>query len=310
MRPRPLKNSEMSHIEREVSRPSYAIGLMVSSSLVISFTGLIVRSIDVGPLVMNFYRSMSLMVAVIIILVFKYRQRVFSQVRRIGWTGMMAAILHAGAAIFFLQSLTHTTVANTLFVLGAIPFFAAILAWVFLREQPARPTVIAMIAAFIGIAVMLGEGLGSGSVYGNLTALLAALCFAGYAVLMRRNRHIDMLPTLLVSMLLIMAVAGAVRSGMLNISAADLILCIAWGGVLSGFTSICFVIASRHIAAAEVTVLMLLEFSLGPLWVWMFVHEVPSRWTLFGGGLVMLAVLSHAWVSIAQQHRYRRPFPS
>ena len=194
---------------------------------------------------------------------------------------MMAAILHAGAAIFFLQSLTHTTVANTLFVLGAIPFFAAILAWVFLREQPTRPTVIAMIAAFIGIAVMLGEGFGSGSVYGNLTALLAALCFAGYAVLIRRNRHIDMFPTLLVSMLLIMAVAGAVRSDILNISAADLILCIAWGGGLSGFTSICFVIASRHIAAAEVTLLMLLEFSLGPLWV-PFWHHFGNCSTIFG----------------------------
>lgn len=295
----------MPSVEQEISRPTYAISLMVSSSVVISFTGLIVRHLDAGPLVMNFYRSMSLMIVVTAILFFKYRERVFVQVIKIGWVGMTAAILHMLAAIGFLQSLTHTTVANTLFVLGAIPFFAMALGWVFLQERPSRLMLIAMVTAFIGIAVMLGEGFGSGSVYGNMMALLAAFCFASYAVLMRRNRHIDMLPTLLASTLLVMVVASGIRSGILYISLEDLILCIAWGGAISGFTSICFVIASRHIAAAEVTLLMLLEFSLGPLWVWIFIHEVPSSWTLLGGGLVMLAVLSHALVSIAHHRRHR-----
>ena len=292
--------------KKQSARRSYAVGLMVSSSVVISFTGLIVRYLDVGPMVMNFYRSMSLMMAVIIILVFKYRWRVFLQIEKIGWVGIIAAILHTCAAIAFLQSLTHTTVANTLFVLGAIPFFAAVLAWVFLQERPTLPTFAAMIAAFTGIVIMLGEGFGSGSAYGNLMALITALCFSSYAVLMRRNRHIDMLPTLLVSTLLVMVVAGIARSGMLDISLRDLMLCILWGGLISGFTSICFIVASRYIVAAEVTLLMLLEFSLGPIWVWMFMNEIPSRWTVLGGGLVMLAVLSHALVSIAQQRRYQR----
>ncbi|GIS88097.1 MAG: hypothetical protein CM1200mP18_08070 [Gammaproteobacteria bacterium] len=34
--------------------------------------------------------------------------------------------------------MTNTTVANTLFILGAIPFFTAALAWVFLKERPAQ----------------------------------------------------------------------------------------------------------------------------------------------------------------------------
>jgi len=71
--------------------------------------------------------------------------------------------------------------------------------------------------------------------------------------------------------------------------------------VLSGFTSVCFIVASRHLAAADLTLLMLLEFALGPVWVWLFLNEVPSRWTLLGGALVILAVLARSTIEFRQQ---------
>ncbi len=200
----------------------------------------------------------------------------------------------------FLQSMTHTTVANTLFILGAIPFFTAALAWVFLRERPAQATLWAMVIAFAGITVMLGEGFGSGSAYGNLMAMGTAICFSVYTVIVRRNRHVNMLPALLVSTVLIVLVAGVTRYGSLTIPMDDLLLCVVWGGVLSGFTSVCFIVASRHLAAAELTLFMLLEFALGPVWVWLFVNEIPSRWTLLGGSLVVVAVITRALVELRQ----------
>jgi drug/metabolite transporter (DMT)-like permease len=39
------------------------------------------------------------------------------------------------------------------------------------------------------------------------------------------------------------------------------------------------------------TLFMLLEFTLGPIWVWIFVNEVPTNWTLVGGTIVILAVV-------------------
>jgi drug/metabolite transporter (DMT)-like permease len=113
-----------------------------------------------------------------------------------------------------------------------------------------------------------------------------------------------MLPALLVSTILIVLVAGVSSYGSLTISTDDLVLCVLWGGVLSGFTSVCFIVASRHLAAAELTLFMLLEFALGPVWVWLFVNEVPSRWTLLGGSLVVVAVITRALVEL------RRPLSS
>ncbi len=271
-----------------------AILLMIASSVVISFSGLVVRLLEAGPLVMNFYRALFLMGAILVLLFLRYRGAAIVRVIGVGWPGLMAGAMLAGAGITFLQSMTHTTVANTLFVLGGIPFVTAGLAWIFLKEKPSRPTLVTMIIAFFGIVIMIGEGFTIGSVYGNLMALMTTFFFSIYAVIVRFNRQVDMLPAILISTVLIMAMTGLTQRGELPISKNDLWLCLLWGGVMSGFTSASFIVASRHIVAAELTIFMLLEFALGPVWVWLFVNEVPSKWTLAGGALVIVAVLGRS----------------
>lgn len=271
-----------------------AILLMIASSVVISFSGLVVRLLDAGPLVMNFYRALFLMGAILVLLFLRYRGAAIVRVMGVGWPGLMAGAMLAGAGITFLQSMTHTTVANTLFVLGGIPFVTSGLAWIFLKEKPGRPTLVTMIIAFFGIVIMVGEGFTIGSVYGNLMALMTTLFFSIYAVIVRFNRQVDMLPAILISTVLIMAMTGLTQRGVLPISKDDLWLCLLWGGVMSGFTSASFIVASRHIIAAELTIFMLLEFALGPVWVWLFVNEIPSKWTLAGGALVIVAVLGRS----------------
>ena len=271
-----------------------AILLMIASSVVISFSGLVVRLLDAGPLVMNFYRALFLMGAILVLLFLRYRGAAIVRVIGVGWPGLMAGAMLAGAGITFLQSMTHTTVANTLFVLGGIPFVTAGLAWIFLKEKPSRPTLVTMIIAFFGIVIMIGEGFTIGSVYGNLMALMTTFFFSIYAVIVRFNRQVDMLPAILISTVLIMAMTGLTQRGELPISKNDLWLCLLWGGVMSGFTSASFIVASRHIVAAELTIFMLLEFALGPVWVWLFVNEIPSKWTLAGGALVIVAVLGRS----------------
>ena len=271
-----------------------AILLMIASSVVISFSGLVVRLLEAGPLVMNFYRALFLMGAILVLLFLRYRGAAIVRVIGVGWPGLMAVAMLAGAGITFLQSMTHTTVANTLFVLGGIPFVTAGLAWIFLKEKPSRPTLVTMIIAFFGIVIMIGEGFTIGSVYGNLMALMTTFFFSIYAVIVRFNRQVDMLPAILISTVLIMAMTGLTQRGELPISKNDLWLCLLWGGVMSGFTSASFIVASRHIVAAELTIFMLLEFALGPVWVWLFVNEIPSKWTLAGGALVIVAVLGRS----------------
>jgi drug/metabolite transporter (DMT)-like permease len=164
-----------------------------------------------------------------------------------------------------------------------------------------------MTVAAAGILVMMAEGFGIGSSYGNAMALVTACCFSSFAVIVRRYRQIDMLPTLLVSGAIIVLVALILRVDDLGISLHDLLLCFLWGGLLSGLANWMFIVASRHLVAAEVTLFMLLEFALGPVWVWLFVGETPTLWTLAGGTLVIASVTLRALIELRRSRRVSRP---
>ena len=56
-----------------------------------------------------------------------------------------------------------------------------------------------------------------------------------------------------------------------------------------------FVFTTRYLYAYEVTLFMLLECSLGPFWVWLFLDETLSNETLLGGIIVMLGVAFYSF---------------
>jgi hypothetical protein len=84
-------------------RRSFAMGLMVVSSIVISFGGVVVRNIeDADSWQINLYRALALVVAIVLILLFQYRRRTVSSIRNIGRAGLLGGALLAVAGISFL----------------------------------------------------------------------------------------------------------------------------------------------------------------------------------------------------------------
>ncbi|MCZ6722964.1 MAG: DMT family transporter [Gammaproteobacteria bacterium] len=273
------------------SRHGYAMLLMVAGSVAISFGGLVQRNIEIAdPWQINVYRSLGMLIAASIIIGVRHRGNLFDTLTGIGRLGLLGGVLLSIAGIAFVQALTHTTVANALFILGSIPFFAALFARLILGERLRRATLITMIVAAMGLGIMVLKGISVGSGFGNLMALLTAVSFAAYAIIVRYKRQVEMIPVILLSSAIIIVISLLVAKGDIAIPLNDILLCLFWGGCLSGFVNWMFIIASRHLATAEVTLIMLLEFALGPIWVWWFIGETPTAWTIFGGGLIIIAV--------------------
>ena len=285
-------------------RRLYAMLLMIVSSIVISFGGLIIRNIETADTwQINFYRSIAFASAIGFFLIFRYGRSTLKQFVGIGWFGVFAGFLVALAGIAFLQAITNTTVAATLFTLSSIPFITGVFAWVFLSERIKKSTLISMICAAIGVLLMILEGFTIGTAFGNLMALLCALGFSGYATIIRRNRRVEMLPTFIVSSAIVIFIVLVVKSGDLVVPLYDLMLCFTLGGIVAGFSNTLFIISSRHLFAAELTFFMLLEFALGPVWVWFFINEVPTQWTIIGGFIVILAVIYNSLMELYQSKR-------
>tara|TARA_A100001037_G_C15035373_1_gene582962 strand:- start:747 stop:1100 length:354 start_codon:yes stop_codon:yes gene_type:complete len=62
-----------------------------------------------------------------------------------------------------------------------------------------------------------------------------------------------------------------------------------------GFTLL--ILGARHVPAAQVGLLALLEPVLGPIWAWLTVTEIPTAATLWGGLIILSAVAVDAGIS-------------
>ena len=112
-----------------------------------------------------------------------------------------------------------------------------------------------------------------------------------------------MLPVVILGTLLGALNAAFMSGWALSISLHDAVLLFIWGAVISGAVHAIFTWSSRHVPGAELTLLILVEFILSPVWVWLVIDEQPSRATLIGGALVIASVASRAIASFREQTR-------
>jgi len=155
-----------------------------------------------------------------------------------------------------------------------------------------------MFFAFMGIFIMSKDGLGSGGFYGNILAFVCAICFSGFVIILRKSRNIDMMPVNLISCVLVLIVSFVISFGDMNVPIQEILLCFLWGGVLMVFVHSVFIFSTRYLLASETTFFMLLEFSLGPFWVWIFLNETISQEIFYGGIIVMVSVAVYSLFEI------------
>ena len=72
----------------------------------------------------NFYRCASLVGFVVVILLLRYKYRVFRVIQAAGLKGLWAGVLLSGAMLCNIVALIHTTVANAVLLMATAPIFA------------------------------------------------------------------------------------------------------------------------------------------------------------------------------------------
>lgn len=284
--------------------PSRRHGLawMIGAGLCWSLGGVLVRGIDsAGTMEIVFWRSAFMALVVGAIVLAMHGARAGRAIGALGWNGLGAALCLQGAFFSFIAALAHTTVANTLVIMSTAPLATAILARLTLGEAIALRTLLAIVAALGGIALMVADGLSRGGALGDLIACLVPLCMAGHFILLRRQGpRADLIPVVLLAGLISLAIALPL-AWPLRASASDLGLLALMGVVQLGLGCVCLVRAARHLAAAEIGLLALLETILGPVWVWLVFDERPTHAALLGGLIVVAALATSEAIAIRRR---------
>ena len=87
----------------------------------------------------------------------------------------------------------------------------------------------------IGVLIILNDSIISGDFIGIIFALLCALFFSFYILILRKSKHIDMIPAGLLGGIFIVIVSFFFKKGDILIDINDILLCFLWGAILNGF---------------------------------------------------------------------------
>lgn len=267
--------------------------LVAGAGVVFSFTAIAYRAVDEATdWQFLFYRGGSTALAMVLLIVLRRGSR---PVRLSGVSGAtwLAGAALAAVSMLYILALSRTSAAITLFLLAAAPVSAAVFGWVLLRERVQRPTVIAIVVTGVGVTVMVGTGIDAGSGAGVLLAGMIPILLGLYNVLIRSEGEVDPVLPALIAGVLLAVVAGTVAmfdTG-LGVSWRDAGLACVTGGFALGVGLPLFNLGHRSVAAARVSLLLMTEVVLAPLWVWIWPGETPRIGTLIGGAIVLATVV-------------------
>jgi len=283
----------MTDIDPAAHRRGFLLTLF--GVLVLTPDTLMIRLIDIDPWTMSFWRGTMMAASLFAAFAASRRGETLADIRKLGMAGLAVAVIYALNAISFVFAIDHTRVANVLIILASTPLIAALLSIMVLKERVSKPTWAAIAAGMTGVFIVVGDGFRAGTSLGDFFAFFTACALAVTFIIIRRHRHVNMIPAAALSGLL-SAVLVAPFASPMSVQPEGWWLLLLLGFVVMPLSFGLITLGPRTLPAPEVALLMLLETVLGPLWVWLVIDEMPSQTTFIGGIVVISAVaMQSAW---------------
>ena len=128
------------------------------------------------------------------------------------------------------------------------------------------------------------------AVLGALLGLAVAFSLAINFILVRQDRNVEFEIALGIGALIAGLSAFILSPTATEITLFSALIISVTGLIILPLSFVMLSRASRYTTASNVSMLMLLETVLGPLWVWMIIDESPSHLTIAGGAIVIMAI--------------------
>jgi drug/metabolite transporter (DMT)-like permease len=276
--------------------------LLIGGAAVDSTSGLFTRLIAADGFTTASGRGFAAFVFLALLLGLRDRGRVLPSLIGVGLWGALFVVLNGGGMVLTILALSNTAVANFFMIFATAPFVAAIAARLVLGEPLDLATLLAAAAGFVGIAVMMVAGARSGGLLGDLLAMACVGFYAANILVVRRQPSLDILPVSVLTVLL---------SGLLALPFADFaavtprdgVLLALFGVLQLALANLLVFSAASRIPAAQSGLLGILNAGFAPLWVFLFLGEVPPPATLAGGAIILSAAVAHLVWTLRQAGR-------
>ena len=288
----------------ELKNEKIAIPVVLFAGILWSFGPLVVRYMEsphMVPWQYIFGRGLTIFIILNLYLYFEEGLNFYKNYKKIGRSGIIGGCGLGVAMITFIYSITNTSAAVTLLCLAAMPFFTAILAYLFLKEKISINVWVSIFIASVGIIIMAIGNTEKNSLIGFLFGLASSIGFSVFSVSLRWRKETPKFTTVAVAGLfcfvfatvMILVTEQSFFASSYNSSMFSL------HGTLVCLGLILYSIGSKAIPAAELTLLSLTEVIGGIFWVWLplfGINEVPSINTIIGGFFLFVSLVYYSLV--------------
>ena len=287
-----------------LKNPKIAVPVVLFAGLIWSFGPLVVRYMEEPHLVpwqYIFGRGLTIFILLNLYLYFEEGNNFWKNYLKIGKSGVIGGCGLGIAMISFIYSITNTTAAITLLCLAAMPFFTALLAFLFLKESISLNVWISIIIATIGITIMAMGNTEANSLVGFIFGMTSSIGFSAFSVSLRWRKETPKFTTVAVAGLFcfIFATIMILINNQNFFSSSYNGAMFSLHGTLVCLGLILYSIGSKAIPAAELTLLSLTEVIGGIFWVWLpifGINEVPSTNTIIGGFFLFFSLFYYSLV--------------
>ena len=288
----------------ELKNEKIAVPIVLLAGTIWSFGPLVVRYMDDPHLVpwqYIFGRGLTIFILLNLYLYFEEGNNFYKNYKKIGLSGLIGGSGLGIAMMSFIYSITNTTAAVTLLCLAAMPFFTALLAFLFLKEKITLNVWISIFIATVGILIMALDNTEKNSVIGFIFGITSSIGFSVFSVSLRWRKETPKFTTVAIAGLVCFLTAGIVilSSNITFFSSSYNSSLFSLHGTIVCLGLILYSIGSKVIPAAELTLLSLTEVIGGIFWVWLplfGINETPSTNTIIGGFFLFVSIVYYSLV--------------
>ena len=288
----------------DIKDAKIAIPVVLIAGLFWSFGPYVVRHIDEAQQVPWQYLFTRGLVIFIILNLFLYLEEgseFINNYKKIGISSLIGGVGLGIAMISFIYSITNTSAAVTLLCLAAMPFITALLGFMFLKETISTNVWVAIAIAAVGIIIMAIDNTSQNTILGLVFGILSSVGFAVFSTTLRWKKETPKFTTVAIAGLFCCIFSGIIIliNDLTFLSTGKNHALFATHGTLVCLGLILYSIGSKHIPAAELTLLSLTEVIGGIFWVWvpiLGINEIPSQSTVIGGFFIFISIIYYSLI--------------
>jgi drug/metabolite transporter (DMT)-like permease len=180
--------------------------------------------------------------------------------------------------------------------------FLVVLEPILLKTKFEPKNIITILICIAGMVLFFFGKLEMGSIYGNLIAIGAGLCFAMFSLLIKfkkvKHKSENTISSAIIGNAIVAVIAFFIIYPGFSLTTSEAFCLLYMGSIQIGISYMIFNEGIKYVSATESMIIAMLEAIFNPIWVFIGIGEKPSIFSIIGAAIIFGAIL---WRNFSRQ---------